>query len=98
MYIRNPEKKKWIQDWLNKNDNHPTLSSTQKKHILKKLVQAVSFETFLHTKYVGQKRFSLEGGESLIPALDTLLESAANHGVEEFVMGMSHRGRLNTLD
>ena len=97
MYIRNPEKKKWIQGWLNKNDNHPVFSVDQKKHILKKLVQAVSFENFLHTKYVGQKRFSLEGGESLIPALDTLLESAANLGVEEFVMGMSHRGRLNTL-
>ncbi|MDA9849681.1 2-oxoglutarate dehydrogenase E1 component, partial [Flavobacteriaceae bacterium] len=68
-----------------------------KKHILKKLVQAVSFENFLHTKYVGQKRFSLEGGESLIPALDSLIESAANLGVEEFVMGMAHRGRLNTL-
>jgi 2-oxoglutarate dehydrogenase E1 component len=97
MYIRGPEKKKWIQGWLNKNDNHPVFSVNQKKHILKKLVQAVSFENFLHTKYVGQKRFSLEGGESLIPALDTLLESAANLGVEEFVMGMSHRGRLNTL-
>ena len=97
MYIRNPEKKKWIQDWLNKNDNHPTLNPTQKKHILKKLVQAVSFESFLHTKYVGQKRFSLEGGESLIPALDSLIESAANLGVKEFVMGMAHRGRLNTL-
>ena len=97
MYIRDPEKKKWIQGWLNKNDNHPVFSVNQKKHILKKLVQAVSFENFLHTKYVGQKRFSLEGGESLIPALDTLLESGANLGVEEFVMGMSHRGRLNTL-
>ena len=97
MYIRNPEKKKWIQDWLNKNDNHPTLNPIQKKHILKKLVQAVSFESFLHTKYVGQKRFSLEGGESLIPALDSLIESAANLGVKEFVMGMAHRGRLNTL-
>ena len=97
MYIRNPEKKKWIQGWLNKNDNHPVFSVDQKKHILKKLVQAVSFENFLHTKYVGQKRFSLEGGESLIPALDTLLEAAANLGIEEFVMGMSHRGRLNTL-
>ena len=97
MYIRNPEKRKWIQNWINKNDNHPTFSPNQKKHILKKLVQAVSFENFLHTKYVGQKRFSLEGGESLIPALDSLIESAANLGVEEFVMGMAHRGRLNTL-
>ena len=62
-----------------------------------KLVEAVSFENFLHTKYVGQKRFSLEGGESLIPALDILIEEAANKGVEEFVMGMAHRGRLSTL-
>ena len=59
--------------------------------------QAVSFENFLHTKYVGQKRFSLEGGESLIPALDALVLSADEKGIEEFVMGMAHRGRLNTL-
>jgi len=97
MYIRNPEKVNWIQKRLNINDNHPNFSADQKKHILKKLNQAVSFENFLHTKYVGQKRFSLEGGESLIPALDAVIESAANQGVEEFVMGMAHRGRLNTL-
>jgi len=97
MYIRNPEKVNWIQKRLNVNDNHPNFSEEQKKHILKKLNQAVSFENFLHTKYVGQKRFSLEGGESLIPALDAVIESAANQGVEEFVMGMAHRGRLNTL-
>ena len=97
MYIRNPEKVNWIQKRLNVNDNHPRFSEAQKKHILKKLNQAVSFENFLHTKYVGQKRFSLEGGESLIPALDAVIESAANQGVEEFVMGMAHRGRLNTL-
>ena len=97
MYIRNPEKVNWIQKRLNVNDNHPNFSQEQKKHILKKLNQAVSFENFLHTKYVGQKRFSLEGGESLIPALDAVIESAANQGVEEFVMGMAHRGRLNTL-
>ena len=69
----------------------------RKKHILRKLNEAVSFENFLHTKYVGQKRFSLEGNESLIPALDTLIEKAASYGVKEFVMGMAHRGRLNTL-
>lgn len=97
MYIRNPEKLSWIQNRLNINDNHPKFSEAQKKHILRKLNQAVSFENFLHTKYVGQKRFSLEGGESLIPALDAVIESAANQGVEEFVMGMAHRGRLNTL-
>ncbi|MDA0985524.1 MAG: thiamine pyrophosphate-dependent enzyme, partial [Bacteroidetes bacterium] len=97
MYIRNPEKVSWIQQRLNVNDNHPQFSPEQKKHILKKLNEAVSFENFLHTKYVGQKRFSLEGGESLIPALDAVVEAAANHGVEEFVLGMAHRGRLNAL-
>ena len=97
MYIRDPEKVNWIQERLHINNNHPNFSKEQKKHILKKLNQAVSFETFLHTKYVGQKRFSLEGGESLIPALDAVVEAAADQGVEEFVMGMAHRGRLNTL-
>ncbi|UAB74136.1 2-oxoglutarate dehydrogenase E1 component [Mesoflavibacter sp. SCSIO 43206] len=97
MYIRQPEEIKWIQNKLNINDNQPNFSSEQKKHILKKLNEAVSFETFLHTKYVGQKRFSLEGGESLIPALDAVIEKAAELGVEEFVMGMAHRGRLSTL-
>ena len=97
MYIRDPERVNWIQQRLNINDNHPNFGVEQKKHILKKLNQAVSFENFLHTKYVGQKRFSLEGGESLIPALDAVIESAAAAGVKEFVMGMAHRGRLNTL-
>ena len=97
MYIRNLEKKRWIQERLHLNENHPAFNVDQKKHILYKLNQAVSFENFLHTKYVGQKRFSLEGGESLIPALDAVVEAAADQGVEEFVMGMAHRGRLNTL-
>lgn len=97
MYIRDPKKVNWIQQRLNINNNHPQFNIDQKKHILHKLNQAVSFENFLHTKYVGQKRFSLEGGESLIPALDAVIESAAEQGVEEFVMGMAHRGRLNTL-
>ncbi|NRA94333.1 MAG: 2-oxoglutarate dehydrogenase E1 component [Psychroserpens sp.] len=97
MYIRKPEEIEWIQSKLNVNDNQPQFSPDQKKHILKKLNEAVSFESFLHTKYVGQKRFSLEGNESLIPALDALIESAADHGVKEFVMGMAHRGRLSTL-
>jgi len=97
MYIRNPEERQWIQDNLHKNSNHPNFSGDQKKLILKKLNEAISFETFLHTKYVGQKRFSLEGGESLIPAIDILIKAASDKGVEEFVMGMAHRGRLNTL-
>ncbi len=97
MYIRNPKEIEWIQSKLNINDNQPKFSTDQKKHILSKLNEAVTFESFLHTKYVGQKRFSLEGGESLIPALDALIESAAEIGVKEFVMGMAHRGRLSTL-
>jgi 2-oxoglutarate dehydrogenase E1 component len=97
MYVRKPEEIQWIQDKLNINDNHPEFSNDQKKHILKKLNEAVSFESFLHRKYVGQKRFSLEGNESLIPALDALIENAAEQGVEDFVMGMAHRGRLSTL-
>ena len=97
MYIRQPEERKWIQEKLHVNSNQPNYSPDQKKFILKKLNDAVSFESFLHTKYVGQKRFSLEGGESLIPALDILIKTAADKGVKEFVMGMAHRGRLNTL-
>ena len=97
MYVRKPEEIQWIQDKLNINDNHPEFSNDQKKHILKKLNEAVSFESFLPRKYVGQKRFSLEGNESLIPALDALIENAAEQGVEDFVMGMAHRGRLSTL-
>lgn len=97
MYIREPREVKWIQERLRVNDNHPSFTQEQKKKIYRKLNQAVTFETFLHTKYVGQKRFSLEGGESLIPAIDSIIEEAAERGVEDFVMGMAHRGRLNTL-
>lgn len=97
MYIRKPEEIDWIQKKLNVNDNHPQFSADEKKNILRKLNEAVSFENFLHTKYVGQKRFSLEGNESLIPALDAMIETAAEYGVKEFVMGMAHRGRLSTL-
>ena len=73
MYLRNPEIIKWWQEQLNKNDNHPEFSVETKKYILSKLNQAVTFENFLQTKYVGQKRFSLEGGESLIPAISNVL-------------------------
>ena len=97
MYIRKPEEIQWIQNKLNINDNHPKFSKDEKKKILRKLNEAVSFENFLHTKYVGQKRFSLEGGEALIPALDALIEQASEYDVKEFVMGMAHRGRLSTL-
>jgi len=97
VYIRNPEIVSWIQDKIYHNENHPDFDHDEKKNILRKLNEAVAFESFLHKNYIGQKRFSLEGNESLIPALDTLIERAASMGVREFVMGMAHRGRLNTL-
>ncbi len=97
MYIRHPEKIQWIRDHIHANDNHPKFSVDEKKHIFDKLNQAVSFENFLHTRFPGQKRFSLEGGETLIPALDAAVEHGADLGIKEFVVGMAHRGRLNTL-
>ena len=97
MYIRDPKEIDWIKNRLHKNSNTPKFEAKQKKHILHKLNQAVAFENFLHKKFVGQKRFSLEGAESLIPALDVLVEHSSELGVEEFVMGMAHRGRLNVL-
>ena len=98
MFIRKPEEIAWWQNKLNENDNHPNYTPETKKYVLAKLNQAVSFEQFLQTKYVGQKRFSLEGGETLIPALGGLFRIAAEQfDVDEFVLGMAHRGRLNTL-
>jgi 2-oxoglutarate dehydrogenase E1 component len=98
MYMRNPEKLTWWKDRLMVNDNHPNYTQDAKKYILSKLNQAVTFESFLQTKYVGQKRFSLEGGEALIPGISVALRNAAEvYGVEECVLGMAHRGRLNTL-
>ena len=98
MYIRNPEEIKWIQKKLFYNHSEHKYSSESKKYILKKLTQAVTFESFLQTKYVGQKRFSLEGGETIIPAISAVIRNAAEiYDVEEFVLGMAHRGRLNTL-
>ncbi|CAL2055195.1 subunit of E1(0) component of 2-oxoglutarate dehydrogenase [Tenacibaculum sp. 190524A05c] len=98
MYLRNPEEIKWWQDRLNQNDNHPSYNLEEKKYILSKLNQASTFESFLQTKYVGQKRFSVEGGETLIPGISVALRDAAEkYGVQECVLGMAHRGRLNTL-
>jgi 2-oxoglutarate dehydrogenase E1 component len=98
MYLRNPEVIGWWQSQLNVNDNQPNFNEESKKYILSKLNHAVTFENFLQTKYVGQKRFSLEGGESLIPALsNTLYMAVEKYGVKECVLGMAHRGRLSTL-
>lgn len=95
-YIRQPERLDWIRNKIELK-NRPKLSTDEKKHVLHKLNQASVFEQFLHKKFVGQKRFSLEGGEAIIPALDAVVEKAAEYGVKEFVMGMAHRGRLNVL-
>ncbi len=96
-YIRQPEVVEWIENKIEPNKNTPNFSEDEKLEILIKLNEAVGFESFLHKKFVGQKRFSLEGGESLIPALNTLVEHGAELGIEEFIIGMAHRGRLNVL-
>ena len=95
-YIRHPERVEWIRKNIELK-NRPQFSKDQKKHILHKLNQATVFEQFLQKKFVGQKRFSIEGAESLIPALDVLIENGSNLGLKEFVVGMAHRGRLNVL-
>lgn len=95
-YISSQEKIDWLTNVIENNFNQP-LSLTKRKHILEKLNQGVMFEKFLHTKYVGQKRFSLEGGETTIAALDAIINTAAANDVHEVVIGMAHRGRLNVL-
>jgi len=97
MYLHDPERLKWFQTKVE--TEYPTFqpSLNDKKRILKKLNEAVIFENFLHTKYVGQKRFSLEGGESTIPGIDRIIQRTAELGVEEVIIGMAHRGRLNVL-
>ncbi len=97
VYVREPRKLEWLSKKMEGAKNKPNLSIDKKRHILQKLNQATVFENFLHTKFVGQKRFSLEGLETLIPALDTVIECGAELGVKEFVLGMAHRGRLNVL-
>ncbi len=97
MHIRNPQVRKWLQDRMEPVRNHPNFDLRKKRRIILKLNAAELFETFLHTHYVGQKRFSLEGGEMLIPLLDAIIERSARFGVREIVLGMPHRGRLNVL-
>lgn len=97
MGFHSPEMERWLQSQIEPNRFFPNFSIEQKKSILSQLNKAELFETFLHTKYVGQKRFSLEGGETLIPILTAIIEKGAESGMDEFVIGMSHRGRLNVL-
>ncbi|MFI5398735.1 MAG: 2-oxoglutarate dehydrogenase E1 component [Candidatus Binatia bacterium] len=97
MDIADKGQRDWLQERMEPTLNKPELTDEDRKHILSRLTAAEGFEHFLHTKYVGQKRFSLEGGESLIPLLDTLVEEAGDSGVQQIIMGMAHRGRLNVL-
>lgn len=95
-YIRQPERLSWLREKIEVR-NRAVYDAKEKKIIYKKLNDATGFEQFLQKKFVGQKRFSVEGGEALIPALDKLVRKGAYEGVEEFIIGMAHRGRLNTL-
>lgn len=97
MYITDQTQKRWWQQKLESARTNPQLNGDQKKHVLERLTAAEGLERFLHTKYVGQKRFSLEGGESFIVAMDELIQRAGEKGVQEIVIGMAHRGRLNVL-
>lgn len=97
MYVSDQAQKRWWQERLESIRSKPTFSAEKKKHILERLTAAEGLERFLHTKYVGQKRFSLEGGESFIAAMDELIQHAGEKGVQEIVIGMAHRGRLNVL-
>ncbi|MBA4217402.1 MAG: 2-oxoglutarate dehydrogenase E1 component [Methylibium sp.] len=97
MHGSDPAEKRWWQERLEKSRGKPSFSADKKKHILDRLTAAEGLERYLHTKYVGQKRFSLEGGESFIAAMDELIQRAGERGVQEIVIGMAHRGRLNVL-
>ena len=97
MYIRRPEMIQWLKSKMEGSRNTPSFDRNQKLHILQKLAEAVLFEKFVHKKYPGHKSFSLEGVESLIPAIDAVIGTGASLGAREFVIGMAHRGRLNVL-
>jgi 2-oxoglutarate dehydrogenase E1 component len=97
MHISNPTERKWFRDRVEKVENNPQFTKNGKEAILNKLIQAEGFEKFLHTKYIGTKRFGLDGGESLIPALEQIIKICSQSQVKEVKIGMSHRGRLNVL-
>ena len=97
MHITEVARKRWLQERIESAQGRFGLSVEQKKQVLKRLTDAETLEKFLHTRHVGQKRFSLEGGESLLPLLDQVIARCARHGAKEIVMGMAHRGRINVL-
>ena len=97
VYMRNPEVVQWLRQRMESTKNSENYTDEKRKHFFYHLKLAVGFENFIHKKFVGQKRFSLEGAESIIPALDAVIERGAELGTEEFIIGMAHRGRLNIL-
>ena len=97
MHITEPAQKRWMQERLESTRARPTFSPEKRRRILDRLTVAEGLERYLHTKYVGQKRFSLEGGESFIAAMDEIVQHAGRSGIQEIVIGMAHRGRLNVL-
>ena len=97
VYIREEKEFNWIKSFIHTNNNQPDFNAEKKLQILQQLNQVVGFEKFLHKKYVGQKRFSIEGAESIIPALEYALDQGAALGIQEFIFGMAHRGRLSVL-
>jgi len=97
MHIQDMDIRGWLQDRMETTRNQPQFSKPEKTRIFRRVVKAELFERFLHTRYVGQKRFSLEGGETMVAAVDAIVEHCPQVGVEEIVMGMAHRGRLNIL-
>jgi 2-oxoglutarate dehydrogenase E1 component len=97
VFVRHPQMLRWLQKKMESSKNTPQFNDEQRKHIYYHLKMAVGFENYIHKKFVGQKRFSLEGAETLIPALDAMIERGAELGVQEFIFGMAHRGRLNVL-
>ncbi|MFT0547678.1 2-oxoglutarate dehydrogenase E1 component [Allopusillimonas ginsengisoli] len=97
MYMSDPTAKRWIQERLESTLGMPSLTADEKRHVLQQITEAEGLERFLHTKYVGQKRFSLEGGESFIASMDEVVNHAGENGVQEIIVGMAHRGRLNML-
>lgn len=97
MYVSDPAIRQWWEERIENTRSTPNYQAPEKKKILEKLTAAEGLERYLHTKYVGQKRFSLEGGESFIVSMDAVVEQAAEYGIEEMVIGMAHRGRLNVL-
>ncbi|MFZ0242924.1 MAG: 2-oxoglutarate dehydrogenase E1 component [Desulfobacterales bacterium] len=95
MHLQDPEERRWLQERMEPVHNRPRLEASQQVHILEKLIHSALFEQFLNKKYVGVTRFSLEGGDAVIPLLDILTERASDHGCREIILGMAHRGRLN---